>query len=406
MKTEKIYKILDIIGISILIMLTFFFIFGYAKNIYATIINQQTDDTGQIQFVNVGSNHGTITIANNITDPVLTTYAWSNQTGGNGSYISIGACYWELMRNSYSQGNFPRSKPSLPETLHPNDPTCTITAGTHDIGLSGGNTGTYYYISADSTNTTPYYILENIDTIGITSTAPANNATGVNAYTNFTGTYDNDGTYDTILIGLDNLDQPSVPLTIIVCDTAETGTNLNYSCFYSGSTNTHYQFNVQLWDSTQTYPAGTISDTEGAYVYTTGNVYEVNTPSTSSTCSGFDVGCYLENALSWFFGINQSTLNQFSNLTLKNSLPFSYLYDMGNLYNELFDNNPEDIDITIEFSSFGNITLLSTDKLNAVPFHGVVRTILGAIMIFMATMFIYRKVLGVHDNQAQIATKI
>ena len=47
---------------------------------------------------------------------------------------------------------------------------------------------------------------------------------------------------------------------------------------------------------------------------------------------------------------------------------------------------------------------MSTDKLNAIPFHGMVRTILGAIMIFMTAMFLYREILGVHDPITRMPT--
>lgn len=252
-------------------------------------------------------------------------------------------------------------------------------------------------------STLVYTGLYPVATLGITASTPADHATGVNAYTTFTGTYDNDGTFDTVIVALDNLDQHNVPLTLIVCSIATIGTSVPFECHYSGSTNTHYQWNVGLWDSTSENPYPTegnyVNDSEGPYVYTTGTVYETTTPSTSSTCSGFDIGCYLENALSWFFGVDQETLNQFTSLTLKNSLPFSYIYDTGNLYTELFSGSPQDIDIAIAFGSFGNITLLSTDKLNAVPFHGTVRTILGAMMIFMTAMFLYGKIIGIHDKQ-------
>jgi len=112
------------------------------------------------------------------------------------------------------------------------------------------------------------------------------------------------------------------------------------------------------------------------------------------------VGCYLENALGWFFGISQNTINQFAMLTLENSFPFSYLYDLTNLYDEMFGGEPEDIDISISFGT-GEITLLSTAKLEEVPFQGLVRTIMGSIMIFLTTMFIYRKLIKVHDNNHQ-----
>ena len=133
-------------------------------------------------------------------------------------------------------------------------------------------------------------------------------------------------------------------------------------------------------------------------------VYETQTPAVSSTCSGFDVGCYLENAISWTFGIEQNTLNAFGNLTLKNSKPFSYIYDMGNLYNEAFNQTAHDINIAIAFGS-GSISLLSTDQLEAVPFQPLVRTIMGALMYFFTATFLYRRLLGIHDKESVTYTE-
>jgi len=238
-------------------------------------------------------------------------------------------------------------------------------------------------------------------TIGITNTTPANNATGVNAYTHFTGTYSNDGSYDTVGISYTNLDATNSPVVLKICDIAETGENLEYSCHGSLSTDTHYAFLPFLWDSQQTYPAGVVVDSEGLYYFTTGQVYETQTPATSSTCGTLEIGCYIENAISWSFSISQETLNKFGDLTLANSVPFSYLYDMGDLYNELFDQEAEAIDFSIPFGN-GEITLLSTEKLEAIPFQPLVRTILGAIMIFLTTMFLYRQVIGIHDHEHEI----
>lgn len=236
------------------------------------------------------------------------------------------------------------------------------------------------------------FIPYEVPTIGITSTTPEANATGVNAFTTFTGTYDNDGFYSDVMIGYTNLDAINQEIQWFVCQPAETGTNLNYSCNHSLATNTHYEFRVILSNG-ETY----VEDSSNPYYFTTGTVYEVQTPPTSSTCGTFDVGCYLENAISWAFGLSQETLNQFNNLSLENKKPFSYIYDMDNLYEELFNDTPQNINIAIAFGS-GSITLLSTDMLEDIPFQNIVRTILGAILIFGTAMLIYKKVIGIHDT--------
>jgi len=116
------------------------------------------------------------------------------------------------------------------------------------------------------------------------------------------------------------------------------------------------------------------------------------------TCDSFDLVCYVKKWGTWLFGINDTVLDNFSSLTLENSLPFSYLYDMGNLYTELFNDTPQNIDIAVAFAG-SEIQLLSTEQLEDVPFQGTVRTVLGALMIFGTAMLIYRKVLHIHDKE-------
>ena len=339
-----------------------------------------------------------------IVDGVTELLPFSLTSGANGFYACIVGDYTEIPLSSSDWtvgGNNIDNFTNADNYDYNNWWSCgTSTAGWVVLGANGG-TGDYYYWGFWKDDTNLWLEPELPLTIGISALTPENDAIGVNALTNFTGTYDNDGTYTKIVINIENIDMPqSVPIAYD-CKPALVGTGLNYSCNISLSTDTHYLYSVYLIDSS--ISTG-VADSGNPYAFTTGFVYEVQTPPTSSTCSTFDVGCYLENAISWTFGLSQDTLNQFNNLTLRNSLPFSYIYDMGTLYEELFNDTPQDIDISIAFGAFGNITLMSTDKLNAIPFHGMVRTILGAIMIFMTAMFLYREILGVHDPITRMPT--
>lgn len=113
-------------------------------------------------------------------------------------------------------------------------------------------------------------------------------------------------------------------------------------------------------------------------------------------CSDFDIICYIKNGVTWLFVPSTQSLYNFKTLTLENTLPFSYIYDTGTLYEELFDQDPEDINISIPFLGH-TFVLLSTDMLQAVAFQSLVRTILGAILIFSTALFVYRKIMGIHD---------
>lgn len=122
------------------------------------------------------------------------------------------------------------------------------------------------------------------------------------------------------------------------------------------------------------------------------------------TCSTWDFGCYIKNTISWFFGVSDSTLQNFG--TLKESLfsrfPFSYIDDVGNLFGETFNQSADSfsLDITLLGNSF---TVLSTAQLEAIPFQSLVRTIMGAMAMFFTVMFIYRKIIRVHDANHKTA---
>ena len=113
---------------------------------------------------------------------------------------------------------------------------------------------------------------------------------------------------------------------------------------------------------------------------------------------GLDIICYIKEGAEWLFIPTEQSINNFGNLTLANSFPFSYIFDMGNLYDEAFNHTAQSFNIAIAFGSFGDITLISSAKLQAVPFQGLVRTILGAILIFGTAMLLYGKIIGVHDQ--------
>lgn len=122
------------------------------------------------------------------------------------------------------------------------------------------------------------------------------------------------------------------------------------------------------------------------------------------TCSTWDIGCYIKNTITWFFGVNDSTLQNFG--TLKDSLfsrfPFSYISDVGVLFGETFNQsaNSFSLDITLLGNNF---TILSTAQLETIPFQSLVRTIMGAMAMFFTVMSIYRKIIRIHDANHQTA---
>jgi len=118
------------------------------------------------------------------------------------------------------------------------------------------------------------------------------------------------------------------------------------------------------------------------------------------TCSTWDFGCYVKNVLIWFFGVSDTTLQQFGTLSLTNRFPFSYIADIGVLYGEAFNQSADTFAISIDFLGH-TFNLISTTQLEAISFQPLVRTVMGAILMFFCALFIYRKVIKVHDSGHQ-----
>lgn len=117
---------------------------------------------------------------------------------------------------------------------------------------------------------------------------------------------------------------------------------------------------------------------------------------------GNDIFCKIMSSLENQFVPSDETLEKLRNLTLRNSFPFSYIYDMGNLYDNLFNQEVKSFDISIAFGSFGNLTLLSTEKLQAISFQPLIRTILGALLYFGTTMLVYRRILSIFNKETEV----
>jgi len=223
---------------------------------------------------------------------------------------------------------------------------------------------------------------------------------------NFSGTYsyvnglNNMGDYDTLRFVLTNNNTiTNYDLTaedITITGSPQEG---SFNFDFIVATDSVYSFKAYFWNSTDSsipyYYSNNITFSTG----TGGGLTPSGTPQYTCNNSALfgDMICFLKNFATWLFLPSQTTLARFGTLTLENSFPFSYIYDMGVLYDDAFNQSASSFDITIPFGS-GTITLLSTAKLNAVPFQGLVRTILGAICLFFTAMFIYRKIIKVHDS--------
>jgi len=92
----------------------------------------------------------------------------------------------------------------------------------------------------------------------------------------------------------------------------------------------------------------------------------------------------------------------FKELTLANSFPFAYAYQIGDLRNELFNSSSTattTIGVTVGSStSAWHITFLSKEMIAAIPLSGYVKTVLGWLLWFMLAELIYYQVIRVHDQ--------
>jgi len=134
------------------------------------------------------------------------------------------------------------------------------------------------------------------------------------------------------------------------------------------------------------------------------------TASITGGCDTFDFGCYIINGLAYLFVPSSDSLSQFRALTLASSSPFSYAYDMQNIYNELFTTSTTSVlAFSLPFAFYGNgsstITLIShdmiTDEDNVVLVSVVtmVRNLLVILLWFGFIQFAYRQILQVHNKE-------
>lgn len=214
--------------------------------------------------------------------------------------------------------------------------------------------------------------------------------------------------------------------TVIACEDFPSGSGAGYTECINGSPNINVDYSAiyssGIWaDSSsayvlksngavlgQTYYAQVVlqeNDAFGSVLYAsdviefTIGVAEEGGGIPIVSCSTFDIFCHLKNFASWMFTVPDSTLQSFSALTLENSLPFSYLYDVGNLYDELFANSGSmEYAVSANTGAFGEIDFISASQISAVPFASTIKTILGYLMYFFTAMTLYRMLLRSHSQ--------
>jgi len=234
---------------------------------------------------------------------------------------------------------------------------------------------------------------------------PTTNQNFSNFNINFSGEYNygtglTEYTYDSIGYVITNIGD----MTIIEdTDTIVEDTNTNFSFNYTLTNNKSYSFYAYYFDSLDLTKPFFYSEKRYFSLGDGGGIVggDASIPPEENCAQDFGftgaVICAFKNILNWAFLPSDASLQSFSDLTLENTFPFSYLYDVTNLYDEAFGGTATDFELTIPFGE-SEITIISTDMLEAISFQSLVRTIMGAIMIFMTAMLIYKRVMRIHDN--------
>jgi len=224
----------------------------------------------------------------------------------------------------------------------------------------------------------------------------------------FGGTYSNPSSYDQIQLDIQNTSLNQTLLPTIVNLPAINAIDQPWSIQKNLPFQGAYTVSGRLWDSVNA--TGTLWTTDITFLFgstgTTSTTTQSNLPGTPTPidCGTFDIGCYIKNGFVWLFYPDSETVTKFQSLTLENSFPFSYAYEILDLREELFNaTSTATTTVSVNIHNFGKagtstITFLSKAMLENVPFASTVKTILGWILYLLAAEYIYYRLLKSHDK--------
>jgi len=107
------------------------------------------------------------------------------------------------------------------------------------------------------------------------------------------------------------------------------------------------------------------------------------------------------NAFIYLFTPPLESLNIFSQINdnLSQKFPFAYVYDFSAIFTTIYNTEQsQTADISIPFADAGEITLLSSEMLSEVPFSGLIRDSLAALLWFFLAYTLYRRSLTVFNS--------
>jgi len=131
--------------------------------------------------------------------------------------------------------------------------------------------------------------------------------------------------------------------------------------------------------------------------------YESNVLPDVVICSTLDVGCYFSQALTWAFYPSEEAVGNVGGLLTfaSTTFPFAYVYELPVFLSELFPSATSTFSIGIPWNVGGSTTtlvLLSTDKIQAVPYASTFRTLIGYAAWFMTVLTVYSLVMRIHNQ--------
>jgi len=120
-------------------------------------------------------------------------------------------------------------------------------------------------------------------------------------------------------------------------------------------------------------------------------------------CGLTDLGGCLQNMMTWLFYPTPDTIAQFSSIQLNGKFPFTYIYQIGQIRNDLLTSTTTvSTSLTVSLWKIGNaatssIELISRNKVAAVPFSGTIYTVLTFLIWIMMAEYVYYRVIRIHD---------
>lgn len=126
----------------------------------------------------------------------------------------------------------------------------------------------------------------------------------------------------------------------------------------------------------------------------------------STSCAVNFLGTFnLGDCVGYLSQPNASSTQNFTAVTdnMSRRAPFIYAYQIGQMRNELFSaSSTASSSISVTVDGFGNITFISRDMVNNVPFSNTIKLILAALIWLLGAQTIYLTVIRSHNSNTGV----